>query len=450
MRMRLAVLAVIAALSLLQARGALASDRDYPPGGDQGRAMRNEVELGEDPSLEDYLAYAASNDPGLAAAFMEWQAALSSLPHASSLPDPVFTWGYYIENVETRVGPQRQRFALRQSFPWFGTLSAREGVAAAEAQAAFQNLQDKRLRLFYEVARSYCDYYLLGRRIDITSATIDIYGSWERIARARYASGHEDFVTLSMIEIEVARLEDRLSSLEDSRRSAEESLRSLVGFPDSFEPPFPGALPLIEPLSADSAVARVESGNPGLKALDRLVERNEEAARLAGKLSLPDLTLGFDWIDTGEALDPMMPESGKDPWMVSLSVKIPIWFAGNRSAREAAGARLAMSRYRLADRRQALRARAERALFEYRDSARKVGLYEDELIPRALEAGEVSLRAYESGKVGFLSVLEAQRLLLDLRLEMEEASVARAIRAAELMMLSGRDSTNWIERKDAE
>ena len=72
--------------------------------------------------LPDLLAYAALNNPGLEAAFHRWKAALERVPQAKSLPDPRFTYRYFIEEVETRVGAQRQRFAIAQTFPWFGKL----------------------------------------------------------------------------------------------------------------------------------------------------------------------------------------------------------------------------------------------------------------------------------------------------------------------------------------
>ena len=86
-----------------------------------------------------------------------------------------------------------------------------------------------------------------------------------------------------------------------------------------------------------------------------------------------------------------------------------------------------------------LRARAERILFEYRDASSKAGLFSGTLLPKAEESLAVTLKEYEGGEADFLNVLEAQRLLLDLRLEMEEALVLREIRAAELEMLAGRE-----------
>ncbi len=44
--------------------------------------------LGESATIDDYLRYAALNNPGLEAAFLRWQAAVEG---AGTLPDPRFT-----------------------------------------------------------------------------------------------------------------------------------------------------------------------------------------------------------------------------------------------------------------------------------------------------------------------------------------------------------------------
>jgi outer membrane protein TolC len=52
--------------------------------------------LHESATLNDYLAYAALNNPGLEAAFNRWRAALERVPQEKSLPDPRFTYRYFI------------------------------------------------------------------------------------------------------------------------------------------------------------------------------------------------------------------------------------------------------------------------------------------------------------------------------------------------------------------
>ena len=58
-----------------------------------------------------------------------WKSDLEKTGYAGSLPDPIVVYGYLIEQVETRVGPQNQRVSLRQSFPWFGTLGDKKDIA---------------------------------------------------------------------------------------------------------------------------------------------------------------------------------------------------------------------------------------------------------------------------------------------------------------------------------
>ncbi|HER19754.1 MAG TPA: hypothetical protein ENO14_01765, partial [Chromatiales bacterium] len=63
-------------------------------------------------TLQDYLRHAARTNAGLEAAFEEWKAAVEQVPQAKALPDPRFTYGYFIDEVETRVGPQEHRLGL--------------------------------------------------------------------------------------------------------------------------------------------------------------------------------------------------------------------------------------------------------------------------------------------------------------------------------------------------
>jgi hypothetical protein len=80
-------------------------------------------------TLSEYLRYGALHSAGLKAAFEEWKAALEQTPQAKALPDPRLTYGYFTQEVETRVGPQLQRVSYRA-----GVLQAR----AAARRAAYE------------------------------------------------------------------------------------------------------------------------------------------------------------------------------------------------------------------------------------------------------------------------------------------------------------------------
>ena len=117
--------------------------------------------------LEDYLRYASLNNANLKAKFEEWKAALKQVPQAKTLDDPKFTYSYFIEEVETRVGPQRQKFGIMQVFPWFGEIEARTDAAAAVAKAAGKQYEAEKLKLFWQVKDAFYEYLYLASEVEI-------------------------------------------------------------------------------------------------------------------------------------------------------------------------------------------------------------------------------------------------------------------------------------------
>jgi outer membrane protein TolC len=96
-------------------------------------------DLTVDSALEDYLRVAAENHPGLRASFERWSASTSTVAREKGWPDPVLSYSYFIEPVQTAVGPQQHRIGVVQAIPWFGRLSAQGSAAEQRALAAEQD-----------------------------------------------------------------------------------------------------------------------------------------------------------------------------------------------------------------------------------------------------------------------------------------------------------------------
>ena len=95
-------------------------------------------------TLPDLVRYATEHNAGLQAAYHDWQARLLRIPQVTALPDPKLSFGHFIRSVETRVGPQQNRFGIAQAFPWFGKLKLRGDQVAQQAEANFQRLESAR------------------------------------------------------------------------------------------------------------------------------------------------------------------------------------------------------------------------------------------------------------------------------------------------------------------
>jgi outer membrane protein TolC len=391
-----------------------------------------------DGGLSHYLSYAAKNNPEVRASYYQWIAQLEKSGYAGALPDPMISYGRFIENVETRVGPQEQRFGLRQTYPWFGTLGAKDDVAFEVSNAAFKRFQTNRLRLFYQVKAVYYELYYLGRNIDITRENMELLTFWESIARAKYRVGLKKHPVVIKAQVELGKLEDKLLSLESRMEPVRAKLRAALNVVDTTMLPLPSAIEIAEAeLSRDSVVALAEANNPNLGAIRHMIDKEKAGVRLAGKSSLPNFTFGVDYIVTGEAPNPSMTESGKDPWGLSVSMNLPIWFGKNKAKKNEALARYRSAEEKYEETENQLTQIIELKLFEYDDALRKVQLYRDGLVPKAKQSLNAFYTAYQAGEADFLSVLDAQRQLLEFQLQYERSLTDLAKGKAELEMLTG-------------
>jgi cobalt-zinc-cadmium efflux system outer membrane protein len=411
-------------------------ERSYP--GEEVSPPVEPAAIGEDAGLPDLLVYAALHNPGLEAAFDDWKAALERIPQMRSLPDPRFTYVYYIETVETRVGPQQESFAVAQTFPWLGKLR-RQGDAAVEAaEAAHQRYEAAKLALFCRVNQAYYEYYYLERSLAVTDDNIKLVSNLEAVARTRYQTGMAPYSAVVKAQVELGKLEDQVETLRDLRVPTAARVNAALGrAPGAYlpAPRSPGAESAA--VSDTAALGRLRENNPELLALGRMTAKEEAAVSLAGQAYVPDITLGAAVIQTGDAMNPGVEDSGKDPVMASLSLNLPIWFGKYRAAKREAEARQRANAKRRQQRENELITDLKTALFNFHSAERRIDLYGDSLLPKAEASLSASQAAFAAGQADFLDVIEAQRTLLEFQLAYERALTDRAQRLAEIEMITG-------------
>ncbi len=389
--------------------------------------------------LEDYLVYAALHNPGLQAAFNAWKAALWKIPQVRTLPDPRFTYAYFVQEVETRVGPQHQKFALAQTFPWLSKLELRGDVAAKEAKAKRAFYEAEKWKLFQRVEKAYFEYAYLRQALAVTEENIRLLKHLERSFQTRYAASVSPYSSLIRLQTELGRLEDRLKSLTDMRRPLVAELNAALNRPEGAPLSWPSPVRLVSVAISDEQLRTwLREGNPELRALSELQAKEKKAIALARQNYFPDFTLAVETVDTGDALNSDTPDSGKNPVAVGLSINLPIWWNKYQ-----AGVKEASNRWRAAganrrEKENRLLSRLSLALFKYRDAERKVDLYKNGLIPKAQHSLQVSLQDLETGQGTYLDVIDTQRMLLEFELAYERAEADKAQQLAVLERLCGR------------
>ena len=389
-------------------------------------------------TLQDYLRYALVNNAELKAKFYWWKAAMEQIPQAKSLPDPKFTYGYFIEEVETKVGPQRQKFEIMQTFPWFGVIEARGDQAAAKAKAAHKRYEAKKLDLFQEVKYAFYEYSYLAKAIEITKQNLELITHFEEIARSRYITAITSHPDIIRAQIELAVLEDRLESLKELRPAITAKLNSILNRQTSTNLPWPKS-PQYQQISIDFSqlYPMIIQNNPDLQALGYEIEAARNTEKLAKKKSFPHFGIGVSYIDTAHARASGVDDSGKDPIIGMISLTLPIWADNYKAAQRQAQAQLQQRTHEKTQMENTLAARAQQLLYEFEDGDRKIKLYGNAIIPKSREMLIASETAYQAGTIDFLSLIDAQRMLLKYELYYERCLAENSQKLAQIEMLAG-------------
>mgnify|MGYP003668360872 CR=1 FL=1 len=398
-------------------------------------------------TLSDYVALAFQRNPAIRAQSSRWKADLERVAQARALPDPQLSYGGYIQEVETRVGPQRHRLGISQRIPWPGKLANASEVALEQSEATRARAVTVRRRVIRDVAAAYADYYYLARERAVTQEVLALLRQWETVAQMRLRAGskaaHRDAIKA---QVEIGQLEDRLKTLDDDRKPKVARLRALLHLPKAFELPWPSSLPATALALPDSEVLALASRHsPLLAELASRVAARERGVDLAWKSYLPDLMFGLDYIETGQGrrngLGLRPSGSGDDAIIAKFGLTLPIWFGRYDSQVSEAKARLRAAELDRTDAENTVDAAAVQALFNHRDALRKIRLYRDTLIPKAEQSLQANAAAFESGTGSFLDVLDSQRVLLEFHLSRERANARRVTSFADLELLTGVDLT---------
>jgi cobalt-zinc-cadmium efflux system outer membrane protein len=394
------------------------------------------VTAGQGQTLDDYFRVAAENNPGLQAKYKEFEAALQKVPQVSTLPDPTFSFGYFIFPVETRVGPQRAKFSLTQMFPWFGTLKAQGDAVALMAEAKYQSFLDARNQLFYKVAAAYYPLYELNRWKQIEKDNIDILQSYKTIANSKFKNGSAPMVDVLRVDIILEDAKTSLSILNEKEKPLRTTFNKLLNR-DENEP-----IAINDSLAADSLPDNFRkdsllTGNPGLDALELKIKASEASEIAAQKQGLPRIGVGLDYVVVGERPDVDLADNGKDVLMPMVSLSIPIFRKKYGAAEKEA--QLMQDSYNLqkSEMENSLLSNYDMVWFQIQQQKQLLSLYEQQ-VQKSQQSLNLLFTSYGNSGKEFEELLRMQQQLLKYEKMKATAEVQYQVALAKLNYITSK------------
>jgi outer membrane protein, heavy metal efflux system len=393
--------------------------------------------LSNDGSLQQCLVYGALQSPKLEQSFHAWRAAILRVPQVSALADPKVSFGYFIEEIQTRTGQMEQQLSLTQSFPWWGLLEAKGDVAAAAAQSKWHAYEMERLTLFEKIVKQWTSLVDLEQEIKVVEESYELLSEAERIARRSYEVDKTRHDKLVRLQVELGKLEDTIHKLRDLRGPRIASLNATLSRESAASFSLPKSITLeISSITLEAATPLI-SNNPLVQAQDSTIREQEIALRVAKLDAKPKWTAGVTYTNLGDSIDPTIPDAGNSPLMGMVGFSIPINNSKYDAAKEEALAKqlaaIASKKAMVHD----LNAAMAEAIYQRDDSIRRIEFYETALIPRAEDALSTALVAFSAGKTQAIELLDSQRTLLELQRNLQRSYVAALIADAAISRIVG-------------
>lgn len=392
-------------------------------------------------TLDGLLAYAKERHPELRSMRHEADAAAQRITPAGALPDPMFQVelrdvtnemsGGSFNLLPARVGSTR--YQIRQTFPAWGSRDARRDAATAAAEEAARRADATWAELAMRIKTAYARYRQAHESLVQTRALLDLVDRLERVAQARYAGGLAAQQDAIRAQVERTSMLSDLAMLESELGSARARLNGLLVRPTDAplaEPRDERALPTLARLDAATLRSRVLARNPQLAAEDARIRAAERSKDAVFANRYPMFTLG---------VAPIQTRNRVSEWELMFEINIPLQQKTRRSEEAEAAAMLAAAQAR----REAIATETLAALGENLaalEAAHRVEtLTQASLLPQAEVTLQAALAGYETGKVDFATVLDAQRQIRQARLTLIRTRAEARMRLAEIERLLGEE-----------
>lgn len=446
-------------------------------------------------TLDEHLVTAAKNNPKLKAKYLQYQASLERIPQVGALPDPQVGFSFFLMPMERYMGNQVGTISVMQMFPWFGTLDAAKIEMSFMAKAKFEEFNETKSMLFYEVRTTWYSLQLLEKEIEIIKENIELLKTIEQIAITRFKTGSQNGISpennsrnkdtqkpenpnngaASGMNMQEKATQEKSSSNNMAPMGGMESTvtgsnmlnvlqvqMDINEWQNNYHLLENRKIPLISrfnqllsrekdsavilpetilaqpmPVSIKELPDHIKNNNPILKMLEQ-----EEAAYLAQskmkqKMGMPMMSLGvqYDIFNSREDSDSTM--NGKNMLMPMATVTIPLWRKKYKaSIRESELMRQSVMEQKK-DTNNQLMVNFEDALKEYKDASRREKLYQSQ-IELATQAYNILMAQYTTDGKNLDDVLKMQLQLLDYRFKYLNAIIDGNMAVATMERLMGR------------
>ena len=398
-------------------------------------ATGDDAELARTARLETILRVALERNRDVAENQARARAAEARSQAASRLPDleaKYEQWGVPLSRPYDLSRADTLMIGVRQSFPAWGSLDARGRAAAEDAGSARDAARARQQEVAAQVRRTFATYYRADQEQRLHLEHAGLTSRVIELAKLNQRTGHGSLQDVLRLEVELTRLHTDIARIEREEHSSRALLNALMDRPADAPLGPPEDLSVVPTRDVATLERGLDTNRPEIGAAARAVRRSEALLDAAtSSARVPTLMIGLDYwympmnMDTHHGYGAM------------VAINLP-WFSGRRRDEQREAEQTVQAEQNaLASTRNAVR-------YELRDAAARVEsarqsftIIDQDLLAQAKRSLDATQAAYAAGSSDTISLLDALRSYLQVRIERVRALAELASSQADLERASG-------------
>jgi len=377
------------------------------------------------------------NNEALSAMELRLNAKRALIESADALDDPRISYSIAPSSIGDDIPSDfgnalgvRSVIQVSQAFPWPGKLDLRSELSETDAAIAEYSYEELLLSLVNRGRSLWAELWYVEKALATNENHKALLSDLEAVVATQYASGIGLQQDLLQIQSDLVDRELQETMLLQERRRIKAAINLLLNNNTDTELASP-ASEISEPdlPEQNQLETWISDSNPMLLRVQSQSHQALTEQRLIEKEDFPDwqLMMGYNEIMNDSSLR----------FQVGVSINIPLDF-GNRSARKSAASfEYNSSLYDLAYLENELEAELEQQLAHHEELARSIELSESDFLPIAEQTFAAARANYEGGGGNFALLVEAQRRLLNIRLQLDRMRAEKLKVLSEIDGLSG-------------
>lgn len=374
--------------------------------------------------LELLVALGYEWNPGLKSAREKIRAVLKQYPQAVYLENVLRQYNAFTKQLDTKVGPLSHKEMIGTKFPFPGSLALKGQILTEDVLIAQKEFEIALRDLVTEIKLTYSDYLFVTEAIRINEENQELLQQLIAIAQTKFRVGQGKYSNVIMAQVELSKLADAIITLEQQRETIIARLNTLLNC--SADWPLGVPVPIEEerviPTLAELYELAVEKRQE-IRKQKLVISKMSLVVEMAKQMTYPDPSVGTSYFENRSLAD--LKHKKKMPMTFStrrtLNPTNTAWFGHRDSYIHEICVKIESMEHQIEELENNIRFVVKKHHFGMETANRSIRLYRQTLLSQARQALDAANTAYQVAQIDFLSFLDAQRTLLNLRIEEQRA-----------------------------